>query len=124
MALKINRTLYKKLTFTNTLSVNEFDYYQQVYNPVTKQQQQVLSPLSSLSHLQLNNEQPIKGLVGYFQYDSQGHFNSPIWPESLSKQDLSEHSQTKDDGNKVNQEALYPALPLELAVRKKAALKI
>jgi hypothetical protein len=35
LALKVNRNLYKKLTFTNTLSVDEFDYYQQVYNPVT-----------------------------------------------------------------------------------------
>ena len=38
-----DRRLYKKLTFTNTLPVSEFDYYQQVYNPVTKQHQQVIS---------------------------------------------------------------------------------
>ncbi|WOH36203.1 HAMP domain-containing sensor histidine kinase [Thalassotalea fonticola] len=124
LALKINRTLYKKLTFTNTLSVHDFDYYQQVYNPVTKQQQQVLSPLSSLSHLQLNNEQPIKGLVGYFQYDSQGRFNSPIWPEPLSEQDLSDKRLTIDDANKGNQQASYPKLNPESVVRKKAMFKI
>jgi len=110
----INRTLYKKLTFTNTLSVNEFDYYQQVYNPVTKQNQQVLSPLSSLNLLQLNAEQQIKGLVGFFQYDSQGGFNSPIWPYTLSG----------DDADKVNQQESDPKLNPELVIRKKAAFKV
>lgn len=124
LVLKINRTLYKKLTFTNTLSVHEFDYYQQVYNPVTQQQQQVLSSLSSLSHLELNNEQPIKGLVGYFQFDNQGRFNSPIWPEPISKKDLSDNSLTINDANKVSQQQPYQTLNPELVVRKKAAVKV
>ena len=111
----INRKLYKKLTFTNTLSMDAFNYYQQVYNPVTRQTQQVLSPLSKLNVLQLNAEQPIRGLVGYFQYDSQGSFNSPIWPFSLPDNSLSE-----DDTNKADQQEFEP----ELVERKKAALKI
>ncbi len=116
---KINRNLYKTLTFTNTLSVNEFDYYQQVYNPVTKQNQQVLSPLSSLNLLELNAEQQIKGLVGFFQYDSQGRFNSPIWPYSISDNSLS-----GDDADKVNQQESGPKLNSELVMRKKAAFKV
>jgi len=124
LALKIDRALYKKLTFTNALSVNAFDYYQLVYNPVTKQQQQILSPLSSLSHLKLNNEQPIKGLVGYFQYDSHGRFNSPIWPEALSKKDLSDDSLTIDDASKVNPQQTYAKFTPELTLRKKTAVKI
>ena len=132
---KINRNLYKTLTFTNTLSVNEFDYYQQVYNPVKKQNQQVLSPLSSLNLLQLNAEQQIKGLVGFFQYDSQGRFNSPVWPYSLpkTKNGLSEHGLSDnrpsgDDADKASQQAsdpkLNPELSSELVLRKKAASKV
>jgi len=104
-----NRKLYKKLTFTNMLSVDAFDYYQQVYNPITKQPQQVISPLSQLNLLQLSEEQQIKGLVGFFQYNSQGDFNSPVWPYPLS-----------GDANELEQQTLDP----ELAVRKKAAVKV
>jgi len=128
LVLKINRTLYKKLTFTNTLSENEFDYYQQVYNPLTKQQQQVLSPLTSLRYLQLNNEQPIKGLVGYFQYDSQGRFNSPIWPEPISVNDFSNNSfsgaNTGNSSEQVSNQPVNSELASELAIRKKAAIKV
>jgi len=116
---KINRTLYKTLTFTNTLSVNEFDYYHQVYNPVTKQSQQVLSALSSLSLLQMNAEQQIRGLVGFFQYDSKGDFNSPVWPYSFSDNSLS-----KDDAGKASQQGADPKLTPELVERKKVALKV
>ena len=121
---KINRVLYKKLTFTNTLSVNEFDYYQQVYNPVTKQNQQVLSPLSRLNHLQLNAEQQIKGLVGFFQYDSQGRFNSPIWPEPVSEHGLSDNNFSGDNADKITQQASEPKLNPELVIRKKAAFNV
>lgn len=116
-----DRRLYKKLTFTNTLPVSEFDYYQQVYNPVTKQNQQVLSPLSNLNLLKYNDNQHIKGLVGFFQYNSEGSFNSPIWPESFSIEALSEPS---NDENKVNQQVLDSKLPLDLLLRKKTAAKI
>ncbi|WP_102795267.1 sensor histidine kinase [Bowmanella denitrificans] len=74
----INRKLFKKLTLTNTLDKGAFDYYQQVYNPLTNSPQQLLSPLAQLQSLQ---DSP--GLVGYFQLDQQGRFNSPIWPYRL-----------------------------------------
>jgi hypothetical protein len=113
-----DRKLYKKLTFTNTLSVNEFDYYQQIYNPITKQNQQLLSSLSSLSHLQLNAEQQIKGLVGFFQYDSQGRFNSPVWPEVLSKDDLSDTRLYGADVDKASLQGSDSELVPELVIRK------
>lgn len=128
---KINRKFYKKLTFTNTLPILAFDYYQQVYNPITKQSQQVLSPLSNLNIIQLSTEQEIKGLVGFFQYDSEGGFNSPLWPYSLSKtksglskQGLSDQGASGDDEQKANQQVLDSDLTPELIVRKKTALKI
>jgi len=124
LALKVNRNLYKKLTFTNTLSVDEFDYYQQVYNPVTNQQQQVISPLSSLSHLQSADEQQITGLVGFFQYDSNGRFNSPVWPEPLTKQALANLSLSKGDTTLLNQRETTPTDDSELVTRKKVALNI
>lgn len=116
----IDKKLYKKLTFTNTLSIHEFDYYQQVYNPITNKNQQVISPLSSLNPLQINANQPISGLVGFFQYDSDGRFNSPVWPETLSKNDLSKQPLTADDGNSASQQALAS----ELVERKRKALNI
>ncbi|GAA0344315.1 hypothetical protein GCM10009092_05940 [Bowmanella denitrificans] len=77
----INRKLFKKLTLTNTLGKDAFNYYQQVYNPLTNSPQQLLSPLAQLQSLQ---DSP--GLVGYFQLDQQGRFNSPIWPYTLPQE--------------------------------------
>ena len=117
-----DRTLLKRRMLTNTLSVNAFDYYQQVYNPITRQSQQVLSPLSQVDLIQPKASKPIKGLVGYFQYNSQGDFNSPIWPYTLPESDLAE-----DDASKAYQQAsaqqLAPELEAELVIRKKQQLK-
>jgi signal transduction histidine kinase len=79
-----NRVAFKRRMLTNNLPTDAFDYYKQVYNPITKQLQQVLSPLSQLELVQPISWLQTKGLVGYFQYNSQGDFNSPIWPYSIS----------------------------------------
>lgn len=105
-----NRNLFKRRLLTNALTVDAFDYYQQVYNPITKQTQQVPSPLSQLDFVQPKISQQVKGLVGFFQYNSQGHYNSPIWPFMLSG----------DDSNNVNRQQLDP----ELLERKNAAHNI
>ena len=83
-----NRVLFKRRMLTNSLPVDVFDYYQQVYNPITKQSQQVLSPLSQLEVAQPIPWLQINGLVGYFQYNSAGEFNSPIWPYPFSENSL------------------------------------
>ena len=123
-----DRTLLKRRMLTNTLSANAFDYYQQVYNPITRQSQQVLSPLSQVDLIQPTASKPIKGLVGYFQYNSQGNFNSPIWPYTLPESDLSENGLPEDDADKVYPQAsaqpLAPELEAELVIRKKIAFKI
>lgn len=115
-----NRTLFKRRMLTNTLSVEVFDYYQQVYNPITKQSQQVLSPLSQLELTQPISWLPIKGLVGYFQYNSQGDFNSPVWPYVISGDGLS-----SDDlsGQKLAPD-LSQELDAELAERQKRSVKL
>ena len=84
LILQINRTLYKKLTFTNTLVASEFEYYQYIYNPVTKQTERRISQLANLDLLKAGEQQNIKGLLGFFQYDSAGNFNSPVWPYAIS----------------------------------------
>ncbi|WDD97429.1 sensor histidine kinase [Thalassomonas actiniarum] len=117
------RTLAKRRMLTNALPADAFEYYQQVYNPVTRQSQQVLSPLAQLDFAQPKISQQLDGLVGFFQYNSQGDFNSPIWPYVLSDSSLS-----KEDTDKAGQQALAqplnPALGPELLVRKETAVNI
>jgi len=131
-----NRTLFKRRMLTNTLAVDVFDYYQQVYNPITKQSQQLLSPLSQLELTQPISWLPIKGLVGYFQYNNQGDFNSPIWPyaisgDALPSDDLSGHSVSKTNkwssAQKLQPELeqeLEQELDAELAERQKRSVKL
>jgi len=114
-----NRTLFKRRMLTNTLPKDEFDYYHQVYNPITKQSLQVLSPLSQLEVAQPISWLQIEGLVGYFQYNSQGHFNSPIWPYSLHEKGLSDAKLLGNNTNNARQPSnlnsqLSPELTLEL----------
>lgn len=80
-----NRKLFRKLTLTNTLPADAFDYYQEVYNPLTKEPGKVLSPLAKL-----HSENGIQGLVGYFQYNQQGGFNSPVWPYEIADTNAAE----------------------------------
>jgi signal transduction histidine kinase len=122
-----NRILFKRRMLTNTLPVEAFDYYQQVFNPITRQSQRVLSPLSQLETAQPISWLAIKGLIGYFQYDSRGQFNSPIWPNTLSPNALA-----NADKDRANQQAPTPELKpdlsqkpdTELIMRKSAALNI
>jgi len=118
-----NRRILKKRMLTNTLPVNVFDYYQQVYNPITKQSQQELSPLSKLDIAQPVAWLQTEGLVGYFQYNSQGHFNSPIWPYVLSESVLSADN-TDNANQQVSDQKLETELGAELLKRKKTAIKI
>ncbi len=122
-----NRILFKRRMLTNTLPVEAFDYYQQVFNPITRQSQRVLSSLSQLETAQPISWLAIKGLIGYFQYDSEGQFNSPVWPNPLSADE-----RASADKDRANQQVRTPELKselnqepeTELIMRKHAALSI
>lgn len=88
-----NRKLFRKLTLSNQIPTDAFNYYRYVHNPLTKKTQQVLSPLA-----QLNEKPLIHGLVGYFQVNSQGTFNSPIWPYPISDIDI---GKVTDNANNI-----------------------
>jgi len=107
-----SRHLLKKRLLPNALDFDAFEYYQQVYNPLTKQPQKILSPLSQLDFNQPKISQQMRGLVGFFQYDHQGRFNSPIWPYDLTLKQLNQNSKQAS------------TLSPELLLRKETALKI
>ncbi|MCG7534394.1 HAMP domain-containing sensor histidine kinase [Pseudoalteromonas sp. OOF1S-7] len=88
LILQIDRQMFKRRLLTDALPVNAFDYYQAVYNPLTDATLQMPSVLSHLDPARPTATRPIQGLVGYFQFDAQGRFNSPIWPEPLSDKDI------------------------------------
>ncbi|MCG7549921.1 HAMP domain-containing sensor histidine kinase [Pseudoalteromonas sp. Of7M-16] len=104
LARVINRKLFRKLSVSNQIPADAFNYYRYIYNPLTKQTQQMLSPLA-----ELNGEQTIRGLVGYFQIDREGNFNSPIWPYAIT-------SNIEDSGQK-NQ-------TLEMITRREIATSV
>ena len=109
----IDRRLTERRMISNTLPVDVFDYYRWVYNPYTKKAEQILSPISRLEY-----EQPLnKWLVGYFQYCNRGHFNSPIWPDSV-------HNNNRYKTNSANmyQEVPDNELTPELLLRKNRAI--
>lgn len=111
----VDGSLTKRRLISNTLPVDAFDYYRQVYNPYTKQSEQTISPLARLVY-----EQPRdKWLLGYFQFCNKGHFNSPIWLDSL-------HDNTLSRINADNVDLLAPDQELnpELLVRKNTAINI
>jgi len=111
----IDGRLTERRLISNTLPVDAFDYYRQVYNPYTTLSQQTISPLS-----QLKFDQPRdKWLVGYFQFCNKGHFNSPIWLDSLHNKSLS-----KIEADNANRLVSDPLLNPELRLRKNTALKI
>jgi len=111
----IDGRLTERRLISNTLPVDAFDYYRQVYNPYTEKSQQTISPLSRLEY-----EQPKKEwLVGYFQYCNQGHFNSPIWPDPLHDNSLYERGV-----DNANQQVSDQKLTPELIKRKKKAINI
>lgn len=104
--ISVNRKLFTKLTLSNNLPNNAFAYYQQIYNPLTKQLQQSISPLSDLDVEQLAVQRYIRGLVGYFQYDNKGQFNSPVWPFSWSKENNNYIAQGENDSELIAREKL------------------
>lgn len=83
----VNRKLFRMTSVSNQIPVDAFNYYRYVHNPVTKQTQKVVSPLA-----QLDGARNIAGLVGYFQIDHTGRFNSPIWPNEITVDALSDTS--------------------------------
>jgi len=111
----VDENLTRRRLISNTLPVDAFEYYRQVYNPYTEKSQQTISPLSRLEYEKPKNE----WLVGYFQYCNQGHFNSPIWPDSLHDNSLYERGM--DD---ANQQVPDQKLPPELIKRKNKAINI
>jgi nitrogen-specific signal transduction histidine kinase len=110
----LNRDLTKRRLLTNSLPADSFNYYREIYNPVTKQPQRSLSPLSELSFNQPKISQQVKGLVGFFQFNEQGVFNSPIWPLNIDSKLFEESSIASIDGE----------IPPELQQRKRVLLDI
>lgn len=111
----VDGRLTKRRMVSSTLPVDAFDYYRQVYNPITKQSQEEISPLSGLEYEEPKND----WLVGYFQYCNIGHFNSPIWPYFLPDKSLSINDVHKSE-QKMSDQDLNP----ESLERKKAAIRI
>jgi two-component system phosphate regulon sensor histidine kinase PhoR len=75
--------------------------------------------MSQLDLSQTNTSRPIMGLVGYFQYNSEGDFNSPIWPYFFS-----DKNRSCDDAAMVNKKTSDSELTPELIAPKNAAFKI
>ena len=77
----INKQSFKRATLSNAISSNDFEYYQHVYNPDTQQLTKALSPLATPKYYKRT-----QGLIGYFQMDQKGQFNSPVWPYIINSQ--------------------------------------
>jgi len=77
---QLNLKLFKRAVYDNAMSTLTFDYYQHIYNPVNQEVTRIKSPLSTPEY-----NKRFWGLIGYFQIDQQGQFNSPIWPEKIDK---------------------------------------
>ncbi|RJE76761.1 hypothetical protein BGP78_12320 [Pseudoalteromonas sp. MSK9-3] len=75
---QLNLRLFKRIVFDNALSTREFNYYQHIYNPSTQKISRVPSPLSNPDY-----HTRFTGLIGYFQLDKEGNFNSPVWPHTI-----------------------------------------
>ncbi|MBQ4851789.1 cell wall metabolism sensor histidine kinase WalK [Pseudoalteromonas sp. MMG012] len=76
---QLNLKLFKRVVFDNALNTRTFDYYQHIYNPDNKQVSRIRSPLSNPEY----NARYV-GLIGYFQLDKNGQFNSPVWPSIVN----------------------------------------
>lgn len=102
---QINKRLFKRGALWNSITTSEFDYYQHVYNPVSQQLTQALSPLATPEYYER-----ISGLVGYFQVDRQGQFNSPVWPSAIDSQ--------------IDTSSTKKTMQPELTKRKNIAIKL
>jgi len=81
---QLNKRLFKRATLENAISPQAFDYYLYLYSPINEQVTRVESPLSKPEYTER-----ITGIIGYFQIDKNGQFNSPIWPYIInSHEDL------------------------------------
>ena len=92
----INKRLFKQAIMTNSASPTEFDYYQYAYNPETKKVTRQVSPLANPESFQR-----YEGLVGFFQIDAQGRFNSPMWPYVIEADDVFSEKEAQKDSLKM-----------------------
>jgi len=97
----INKRLFKQSTMTNSISPTEFDYFQYSYNPETQEATRYLSPLADP-----DNYKRYDGLIGFFQIDAQGRFNSPMWPDIIDPDGVISLTDEKQQTNKLAQ-SLY-----------------
>lgn len=110
----VNKALTKRRLLTNAIPADAFNYYQPIYNPITQQTEQALSPLSALIYQQPKISIQLKGLVGFFQFTQQGEFNSPIWPYPIEENQNIENAPSQSDPEltkrRNNAYALYELL--------------
>ena len=92
----INKRLFKQAIITNSVSSTEFDYYQYAYNPETKKVTRHISPLADPQ-----SYQRYEGLVGFFQIDAKGRFNSPMWPDVIEADDVFSEREAQKDSLKM-----------------------
>ncbi|QPB84469.1 hypothetical protein CWC22_016335 [Pseudoalteromonas rubra] len=124
---QIDRQMFKRRLLSSSLPVEAFDYYQPVYNPLTEETLQIPSVLSHLDPARPTATRPIQGLVGYFQFNAQGQFNSPIWPEPLSGEELSnpaseqQHSSVELQQRYDRAKFIYQTLAKSTALQTKLA---
>lgn len=91
----INKRLFKRAVYENAISPLAFNYYQHSYNPESKQVTRFVSELATINYSERS-----PGLIGYFQIDQNGQFNSPIWPDIIAQsEDLK--SDTEYNKNKI-----------------------
>ncbi len=101
----INKRLFKRWALTNVINPRDFDYYQQLYNPISQQLTQTLSPLATPEYYER-----YPGIIGYFQVDQHKLFNSPMWPFVIDSQNDKNATENK--------------MEAELVKRRKIALKL
>ena len=112
----INRRLYKQVTFPNGIFPGQFDHYQYLYNPETRAVTRVLSPLAITDF-----SGRVPGIVGYFQIDRQGRFNSPAWPHVIgSPEDKITAGATLDPARRTAREL---ALEVQSIIAESKALQ-
>lgn len=100
---QLNLRLFKRVVFDNALSTLAFDYYQHIYNPNNKHVTKEKSPLSSLEY-----NTRYDGLLGYFQVDQDGNFNSPVWPDFI--RDTQSLITAQDDDETIKRKSLVSKL--------------
>ena len=105
MSAAINKRLFKRRTLPNAIKYSEFSYYQHLYNPISKELSQALSPLSNADLYQRTD-----GLIGYFQIDSEGNFSSPVWPYPLDSLDDQQAVSSSKDAAFMTRRALVAKL--------------